>query len=46
MLLGAEQIATRQDLGLADAYIDGDFDFVDRKDGLLNFFLVTNRVDL
>lgn len=35
-----EQIATRQDLGLADAYVDGDFDFADKKNGLLNFLLV------
>ena len=35
-----EQIATRQDLGLADAYVDGDFDFVDKTNGLLNFLLV------
>ncbi|XP_024381729.1 uncharacterized protein [Physcomitrium patens] len=34
------KIATRQDLGLADAYIDGDFSFVDPKEGLLNFLLI------
>ena len=34
------QIATRQDQGLADAYVDGDFTLVDPKKGLLNLFLV------
>jgi cyclopropane-fatty-acyl-phospholipid synthase len=31
---------TRADLGLADAYINGDFSFVDKKEGLLNLFMV------
>jgi hypothetical protein len=31
---------TQADLGLADAYINGDFSFVDKKEGLLNFFMV------
>lgn len=31
---------THADLGLADAYINGDFSFVDKDEGLLNFFLV------
>ena len=35
------QIMTRADLGLADAYINGDFSFVDKDEGLLNFFLVS-----
>ncbi|OVA13290.1 Mycolic acid cyclopropane synthase [Macleaya cordata] len=34
------KIATRADLGLADAYIDGDFSFVDKEEGLLNLFLI------
>ncbi|XP_062075833.1 uncharacterized protein LOC133779954 [Humulus lupulus] len=34
------KVATRADLGLADAYIDGDFTFVDKDEGLLNFFLI------
>lgn len=37
---GGDQIATRQDLGLADSYVDGDFTFVNPKEGLLNFMLV------
>lgn len=41
MWFGGDQIATRQDLGLADAYVDGDFSFVDPKEGLLNFLLVS-----
>jgi cyclopropane-fatty-acyl-phospholipid synthase len=32
---------TQADLGLADAYINGDFSFVDKNEGLLNFFLVS-----
>ena len=31
---------TEADLGLADAYINGDFSFVDQEQGLLNLFLV------
>ena len=34
------QVATKADLGLADAYINGYFSFVDKKEGLLNLFLV------
>ncbi|KAG0586795.1 hypothetical protein KC19_2G117900 [Ceratodon purpureus] len=34
------KIATRQDQGLADAYVDGDFTLVDPKKGLLNLFLI------
>lgn len=34
------QIVTEADLGLADAYINGDFSFVDEKEGLLNMFMV------
>lgn len=31
---------TQADLGLADAYINGDFSFVDKDEGLLDLFLV------
>ena len=34
------QVATEADLGLADAYINGYFSFVDTREGLLNLFLV------
>ncbi|KAK4427844.1 putative fatty acid methyltransferase [Sesamum alatum] len=34
------KVATKGDLGFADAYIDGDFSFVDKNEGLLNFFLI------
>ncbi|CAN0904824.1 Tuberculostearic acid methyltransferase UfaA1 [Linum grandiflorum] len=34
------KIMTQADLGLADAYINGDFSFVDKDEGLLNFFMV------
>ncbi|CAM6047725.1 unnamed protein product [Sphagnum compactum] len=34
------KIATRQDLGFADAYVDGDFTCVDEENGLLHFFQV------
>lgn len=34
------KIATRADLGMADAYIDGDFTCVDSEKGLLNLLLV------
>ncbi|XP_040987774.1 tuberculostearic acid methyltransferase UfaA1 [Juglans microcarpa x Juglans regia] len=34
------KVMTRADLGLADAYIDGDFSFTDKKDGLLNLFMI------
>lgn len=37
------QIATEADLGLADAYIHGDFSFVDKHEGLLNLFMVRKR---
>ncbi|XP_062165431.1 LOW QUALITY PROTEIN: uncharacterized protein LOC133871936 [Alnus glutinosa] len=33
------KVMTRADLGLADAYIDGDFSFTDKNDGLLNLFM-------
>ncbi|KAK6161285.1 hypothetical protein DH2020_004666 [Rehmannia glutinosa] len=33
------KVATEADLGFADAYINGDFSFVDKNEGLLNFFL-------
>ncbi|KAK6122790.1 hypothetical protein DH2020_043468 [Rehmannia glutinosa] len=32
-------VATEADLGLADAYINGDFSFVDKDEGLLNLFM-------
>lgn len=38
------QIATQADLGLADAYIHGDFSFVDKQEGLLNLFLVRKAI--
>lgn len=34
------QVATEADLGLADAYINGYFSFADKREGLLNLFLV------
>ncbi|XP_057423924.1 uncharacterized protein LOC130717628 isoform X2 [Lotus japonicus] len=34
------KVMTHADLGLADAYINGDFSFVDKDEGLLNFFLI------
>ncbi|KAL4038583.1 hypothetical protein IC575_002205 [Cucumis melo] len=34
-------ILTRADLGLPDAYINGDFSFVDKDEDLLIFFLVS-----
>ncbi|KAL3642073.1 hypothetical protein CASFOL_012888 [Castilleja foliolosa] len=34
------KIATEADLGLADAYINGDFSFVDKNEGLLNLFMI------
>jgi len=34
------QIMTQADLGLADAYINGDFSFVNKDEGLLNLFMV------
>ncbi|KAK7856578.1 tuberculostearic acid methyltransferase ufaa1 [Quercus suber] len=34
------KIMTRADLGLADAYIDGDISFADKNEGLLNLFLL------
>ncbi|XP_050375275.1 uncharacterized protein LOC126792840 [Argentina anserina] len=39
------KVMTQADLGLADAYINGDFSFVDKDGGLLNFFmiLIANR---
>ncbi|GAB4843086.1 hypothetical protein Ancab_013065 [Ancistrocladus abbreviatus] len=39
------KVATEADLGLADAYINGDFSFVDKSEGLVNFFmiLIANR---
>uniref|UniRef100_A0A0E0ML70 Amine oxidase domain-containing protein n=1 Tax=Oryza punctata TaxID=4537 RepID=A0A0E0ML70_ORYPU len=33
-------VATEADLGLADAYINGCFSFVDKREGLLNLFLI------
>ncbi|PPR91995.1 hypothetical protein GOBAR_AA28693 [Gossypium barbadense] len=39
------QVMTEADLGLADSYINGDFSFVDKNDGLLNLvmILIANR---
>ncbi|KAM0945005.1 putative cyclopropane-fatty-acyl-phospholipid synthase [Dioscorea sansibarensis] len=39
------KVATEADLGLADAYINGYFSFVDEQEGLLDFFtiLIANR---
>ncbi|KAB5545134.1 hypothetical protein DKX38_013246 [Salix brachista] len=34
------KIMTQADLGLADAYINGDFSFVDKDEGLLNLFMI------
>ncbi|XP_072084848.1 uncharacterized protein [Arachis hypogaea] len=34
------KVMTQADLGLADAYINGDFSFVDKNEGLLNLFLI------
>ncbi|KAK1362614.1 tuberculostearic acid methyltransferase UfaA1-like [Heracleum sosnowskyi] len=34
------KIVTQADLGLAGAYINGDFSFVDKKEGLLNIFML------
>ncbi|MCD7469743.1 cfs1-like protein [Datura stramonium] len=34
------KIATRADLSVADAYIHGDFSFVDKNEGLLNLFMI------
>ncbi|KAK1362598.1 Mycolic acid cyclopropane synthase [Heracleum sosnowskyi] len=34
------KIVTQADLGIADAYINGDFTFVDKKEGLLNLFML------
>eukprot|EP01018_Ginkgo_biloba_P030447 Gb_22957 [translate_table: standard] len=34
------KVATRADLGLADAYVDGDFSCIDGEGGLLNIFLI------
>lgn len=40
-LICVYQVMTQADLGLADAYINGDFSFVDKDKGLLNLFLVS-----
>ncbi|CAK9139533.1 unnamed protein product [Ilex paraguariensis] len=34
------KVATQADLGLADAYINSDFSFVDKNEGLLNLFMI------
>lgn len=34
------KVATEADLGLADAYINGEISFVDKNDGLLNLFMI------
>ncbi|KAG8369879.1 hypothetical protein BUALT_Bualt14G0059400 [Buddleja alternifolia] len=33
------KVATEADLGFADAYINGDFSFIDKNEGLLNLFM-------
>ena len=38
------QIMTQADLGLADAYINGDFSFVDKDEGLINLFMVRKLI--
>ncbi|KAL0388381.1 UNVERIFIED_CONTAM: Sphingolipid C9-methyltransferase 1 [Sesamum radiatum] len=39
VLLALPKLATEADFGFPDAYINGDFSFVDKNEGLLNFFL-------
>ncbi|XP_059653240.1 uncharacterized protein LOC132300240 isoform X2 [Cornus florida] len=34
------KVATQAELGIADAYINGDFSFVDKSEGLLNLFMI------
>ncbi|KAK6914135.1 hypothetical protein RJ641_021456, partial [Dillenia turbinata] len=34
------KVATQADLGLADAYVNGDFSLVDKNEGLLNLFMI------
>ncbi|XP_038722458.1 tuberculostearic acid methyltransferase UfaA1-like isoform X1 [Tripterygium wilfordii] len=34
------KVITQADLGLADAYINGDFSFIDKDEGILNFIMV------
>ncbi|KAK8571930.1 hypothetical protein V6N13_047559 [Hibiscus sabdariffa] len=34
------KVMTEADLGLADSYINGDFSFVDKRDGLLNLVMI------
>uniref|UniRef100_A0A8I6WQ90 Cyclopropane-fatty-acyl-phospholipid synthase n=1 Tax=Hordeum vulgare subsp. vulgare TaxID=112509 RepID=A0A8I6WQ90_HORVV len=34
------KVATEADLGMADAYLNGYFSFVDKREGLLNLFLI------
>ncbi|KAG5588232.1 hypothetical protein H5410_048666 [Solanum commersonii] len=34
------KVATEADIGLSDAFIHGDFSFVDKHEGLLNFFMI------
>lgn len=34
------KVATQADLGLADAYVNGDFSFIDKDNGLLNLFMI------
>ncbi|KAF3341123.1 Tuberculostearic acid methyltransferase UfaA1 [Carex littledalei] len=40
------KVAAEADLGLADAYINGYFSFVDQENGLLDFFLYSNIAKL
>lgn len=39
-LYNVQQVATEADLGFADAYIHGDFSFVDKDEGLVNIIMV------
>ncbi|KAL0456952.1 UNVERIFIED_CONTAM: hypothetical protein Slati_1034400 [Sesamum latifolium] len=39
------KVATKADLGFADAYIDGDVSFIDKNEGLLKFFQFTALAD-
>eukprot|EP00257_Ricinus_communis_P011122 XP_002531842.2 uncharacterized protein LOC8271718 isoform X1 [Ricinus communis] len=34
------KIMTRAEIGLAEAYINGDFSFIDKEEGLLNLFMI------
>ena len=40
------QVMAQADLGLADAFINGDFSFDDHEEGLLNLILVGKLISL